>query len=185
MVLVSGLKDMKLKEKLSELETPTLPAFTVLVDAYMHSKATAGESSASANKVANSPYKQQKKNNNNNNNSGGARPGLSEAEKKRRVVMKGKCFRCGKADHFANNCQVPKDIKCHKCSAIGHTQAACIKGQSQARVTQKNHQVWPLSMTILPSMLKLHSRKLMHTRPRLSIWVIRITQSPPHLCYCD
>ena len=43
---LTGLKDNRLREKLSELETPTLPAFAVLIDAYMHSKATACSSAA-------------------------------------------------------------------------------------------------------------------------------------------
>ena len=135
MVLVTGLRDMKLKEKLSELEVPSLHAFSVLVDAYMHSKATCDTAvGAKA-----SPYQQQKKRGggNNNNNSGGTRTGISDAEKKRRVIMKGKCFRCGKSEHFANKCTLPKDVKCHKCNALGHTQAACIKGQGQARVSSE------------------------------------------------
>ena len=41
LVCLTGLKDNRLREKLSELETPTLPAFAVLIDAYIHSKATA------------------------------------------------------------------------------------------------------------------------------------------------
>ena len=52
LVCLTGLKDNRLHEKLSELETPTLPAFTVLIDAYMHSKATTGSSAAAAAAVA-------------------------------------------------------------------------------------------------------------------------------------
>ena len=42
LTLLSGLRDARLREKLSELEQPTLPAFGVLIDAYLHSKATSG-----------------------------------------------------------------------------------------------------------------------------------------------
>ena len=42
MMLVAGIKDVRLKEKLSELEEPTLPAFTTLIDAHLHAKATGG-----------------------------------------------------------------------------------------------------------------------------------------------
>ena len=46
--LLSGVRDVRLKEKLSELDPPTLPAFGMLIDAHLHSKATAGHA-ASAN----------------------------------------------------------------------------------------------------------------------------------------
>ena len=50
MMLVAGIRDTRLKEKLSELEEPTIPAFTTLIDAHLHAKATAG-GTASINKV--------------------------------------------------------------------------------------------------------------------------------------
>ena len=40
LTLLSGVRDPRLKEKLSELETPTLPAFVILIDAHLHSKTT-------------------------------------------------------------------------------------------------------------------------------------------------
>lgn len=43
LTLLSGVQDARLREKLSELETPSLPAFGVLIDAHLHSKATAGQ----------------------------------------------------------------------------------------------------------------------------------------------
>ena len=42
LTLLSGLHDARLREKLSELEQPTLPAFGILIDGYLHSKATSG-----------------------------------------------------------------------------------------------------------------------------------------------
>ena len=122
LVCLTGLKDNRLREKLSEFETTTLPAFAVLIDAYMHSKATADSSAAVAAVVG---RQQNKGGNRKNNNNNGNRPGLSDNEKKRRSVMKGKCSRCGSPDHMANSCSVTKDIKCKKCNGVGHTQAAC------------------------------------------------------------
>ena len=55
LVLVSGLRDTRLKEKLSELENPTLPAFSMLIDAFMHSRATVSDI-ASANKAGPTSY---------------------------------------------------------------------------------------------------------------------------------
>ena len=133
LVCLTGLKDNRLREKLSELETPTLTAFAVLIDAYMHSKATAGSSAAAVAAVGRQQNKGENRKNNNNNNNGN-RPGLSDSEKKRWSVMKGKCYRCGSPDHMANNCSVTKDVKCKKCNGVGHTQAARI-ASGQARAT--------------------------------------------------
>ena len=46
LTLLSGVHDARLKEKLSELDPPTLPAFGVLIDVHLHSKATAGQAAA-------------------------------------------------------------------------------------------------------------------------------------------
>ena len=135
LALVSGLRDTKLREKLSELEDPSLPSFSALIDAHMHSKATAGQS-AVGNRTAG---QNQNKKINNNKSGSAANKGPSEAEKKRRAFMKGKCFRCGSAEHFANACNLAKDIKCRKCGATGHIVAACAQGQ--ARASEENQQV--------------------------------------------
>ena len=41
LVILTGCKDACLREKMSELEEPTIAAFNTLIDAHMHSKATA------------------------------------------------------------------------------------------------------------------------------------------------
>ena len=109
LVCLTGIKDNRLREKLSELETPILSAFAVLIDAYMHSKATASSLAAAAAAVSRQQNRQGGNKNKNNNNCGNW-PGLSDTEKKRRSVMKGKCYRCGSPDHMANNCSVAKDV---------------------------------------------------------------------------
>ena len=130
LVCLTGLKDNRLREKLSQLETPTLPAFAVLIDAYMHSKATAGSSAAAAAAVGQKQNKEGNKNKNNN----ASRSRLSDNKKKRRSVMKGNCYRCGSPDHMANTCSVAKDVKCKRCNNTGHTQSACVTS-GQARAT--------------------------------------------------
>ena len=122
MMLVAEIRDTRLKEKLSELEEPTLPAFSTLIDAHLHAKATAG-GTASMNKVytPNSGNKKTQKNNQGQRQAGQ----ISDAEKKRRTVMKGKCYRCGSGDHMANSCSVAKDVKCRSCNAMGHIATAC------------------------------------------------------------
>ena len=132
LVTISGLKNSRLREKLSKLENPTMPAFSVLIDAHMHAKVTPGGTAAAAAASAAATNKRQgKKKNNNNSNS---RPPLSDLEKKGRSIMKGKCYRCGSPDHIANACNVSKDVKCKKCNTAGHTAATCI-APGQARAT--------------------------------------------------
>ena len=142
LVTISGLKDSRLREKLSKLENPTMPAFSVLIDAHMHAKATAGSSSAAAAATSSAPSnKGQGKKKNSSGNYNNNRPPLSETEKKRRSIMKGKCYRCGSPEHMANACNVAKDVKCKKCNATGHTAAACIAGQARATDEQRENQV--------------------------------------------
>ena len=50
LVCLTELKEDRLREKLSGLETPTLPAFAVLIDTFMHSKATAGQQNKGGNR---------------------------------------------------------------------------------------------------------------------------------------
>ena len=125
-----------------------MPAFSVLIDAHMHSKATAGGTAAAAAASAAFTNKAQGKKKKSNNND--SRPPLSDIEKKRRTVMKGKCYRCGSSEHMANACSVAKDIKCKKCNTAGHTAAACISGE--ARATD------PLLPRILPWLWNTYSR---------------------------
>ena len=58
---LSGIRDTRLREKLSELEQPTLPAFGVLIEAHLHSKAMSGPSAA-ANRSKGRNQQQKKKN---------------------------------------------------------------------------------------------------------------------------
>ena len=63
---------------------------------------------------------------------------MSNTEKKPRQIMKGKCFRCGSSDHFANNSSLAKDIICKKCSVQGHIAAACVSGGSSSAPAKAN-----------------------------------------------
>ena len=117
MMLLAGIRDVRLKEKLSELQKPTLPAFTTIIDAHLHAKATAGNT-AVVNEVF-TPGGNKKSKNKQGGGQGQQRSGISDAEKKRRTVMKGKCYQCGSGEHMANNCLVAKDIKCCSCNASG------------------------------------------------------------------
>ena len=117
LTLLSGLCDARLSEKLSELEQPTLPAFVVLIDAYMHS----------ANRSEGRNQQQNK------NKSRGQK--ITDAEKKCRSAMKGKCFRCGSGEHMSNSFRIAKHVKCSSGGAQGHIQLAC--GPGKARATEE------------------------------------------------
>ena len=134
LVILTCCKDTRLKEKMSELETPTLAAFNILIDAHMHTKATSAKPASSCGAQAN----RQKSTGRGSQNSGGGRNTVSDAEKKRRQVMKGKCFRCGSADHFANGCSLAKDIKCKRCNVQGHIANACTGGGNNSAPAKAN-----------------------------------------------
>ena len=53
LVILTGCKDARLKEKMSELETPTMAAFNILIDAHMHAKATSAKPASSCGAQAN------------------------------------------------------------------------------------------------------------------------------------
>ena len=62
LTLLSGLREARLREKMGKLEQPTLLAFGVLIDAYLHSKAMSG-ASAAANRTEGRNQQQQNKKN--------------------------------------------------------------------------------------------------------------------------
>ena len=86
LVILTGCKDARLREKMSELDEPTMTiaAFNTIIDAHMHSKATANAASSAR---ANSQPNRGRGNNRRNSQSGLAaqqnRQPLSDAEKKR------------------------------------------------------------------------------------------------------
>ena len=154
LTLLSGVCDVRLKEKLNELDPPTLPAFGVLIDAHLHCKATAGQA-ASANRTEGKNQQQKKTN----------APKVSDAEKKRRQIMKGKCFLCGSSEHMANNCKGAKDVKCRTCNAQGHIQSAC--GQGKARFAEGSSKL--VQTLLLWNISSLRLLNIQTLRPMLSV----------------
>ena len=77
MMLVAGIRDVRLKEKLSGLEEATLPAFTTIIDIHLHAKAMAGNT-AVVNKVF-TPGGNKKSQNKQGGGQGQQRSGISNA----------------------------------------------------------------------------------------------------------
>ena len=105
----------------------------------MHSKATANAASSAR---TNSQPNRGRRGNGRNGQGGQSgqsgqknRQPLSDAERKRRQIMKGKCFRCASTDYFANNCSLAKDMKCKKCNNSGHIAAAGAQPGTKANAT--------------------------------------------------
>ena len=134
LVILTGCKDTRLKEKMSKLETPTMAAFNILIDAHMHAKATSAKPASSCGAQAN----KQKNAGRWGQNSGEGRNTVSDAEKKRKQIMKGKCFRCSGVDHFANSCSLAKDIKCKRCNSQGPIAPAFSGGGNNSAPAKAN-----------------------------------------------
>ena len=85
------------------------------------------------------------------NNEGQRQAGpISDAEKKRRTVMKGTCYRCGSGDHMANSCSVAKEVKCRSCNATGHIENACTPTANVRAVEGKSGQGNTLALEYQP-----------------------------------
>ena len=61
--------------------------------------------------------------------------GKNRAERERRIALRGKCFRCARADHMLPQCTYPDSVKCNLCGATGHVTPACGRRQT-AQVVQ-------------------------------------------------
>ena len=82
-VILTRCRDTRLKEKMSELETPTMAEFNILIDAHMHAKVNSAKSATSCGTTAN---KQKNAGRVGQINSGGGRNQVSYPEKKFRPL---------------------------------------------------------------------------------------------------
>ena len=150
-VILGGARDSKLKEKLSEVENPTVREFTRIIDSHMHARASTSTGHANATKQ--NQQKQGGKPNSQSNR--GNRPPVSEKEKTRRAALYGKCFRCAAADHTVRDCKKPRQVECLRCKEKGHTAAACgqtvtsraVDSQQQQQQQQQQHRQDQLALT--------------------------------------
>ena len=61
---------------------------------------------------------------------------LSEEEKRRRKIFKGKCFRCGSNDHMQPACKLPSSITCNVCHQPGHISPVCSQSSNACMLQQ-------------------------------------------------
>ena len=59
-------------------------------------------------------------------------PPPSREEIKRREMMQGRCFRCGRSDHMLPDCTMPAHRTCGICGKRGHAKLACSKNSANA-----------------------------------------------------
>jgi uncharacterized coiled-coil protein SlyX len=145
-VIMGGVKDTKLKERLSEVAQPTVAEFTRLIDAHMHAKAASTPSHANATRGRQSGRGR------GGSQAGQRRPQVSEKERARRSSLLGKCFRCASAEHSIADCKKSKQVECNKCKEKGHTPAACYPNSSQpsARAVDQQERAQQLSIDYNP-----------------------------------
>ena len=68
---------------------------------------------------------------------------LSEEEKKRRKIFKGKCFRCGSAEHMQPACKLLSLNKCNICRQPGHISPVCSQSANARAIQQDSSSAGP------------------------------------------
>lgn len=125
---MTGTNDARLREKFLKIEDPTLEKMRQVAN--MHE---VQQQSLSAIAGENSAHHVQRQ-------GGGPRPQGGQGGGPQKVT----CFRCGEMDHKSNTCSMSMDVKCKKCSNVGHLEKACIvrekffKSMKQSRDKRQN-----------------------------------------------
>ena len=126
-MLQIGASDAVLQRELGAIKNPTLPAFNMKIEGFEQARKTTA-STAHGN-AASKPSQRHIPNPN--------QPENNRSSNKRRLALRGRCFRCAKDDHMLPQCSYPSDVKCNLCSATGHITPACSRRQN-ARVAQQH-----------------------------------------------
>ena len=154
---VTGVKDNALREKLLEIQDPSIEKFDRTVDAFDQAKTQMADmkkpASASLSSRPKSTVKRDAKKPPRTAAGGGRAnyPSLSKEEVKRREMMLGRCYRCGKSDHTLPDCPQPPHWTCSNCGRKGHSKFACLKSSANAAAAnhpdgQLHHQMQNLSL---------------------------------------
>ena len=138
-----GVKDETLRRELCKVQPPTLAAFDNLLEA--HALVEASEKlrpKAQANRAAATQRKS-----GSGSSGSSTRPKMSDDEKKRRKLHKGKCFRCGSGEHMMPDCKFSPTVSCNSCKSQGHIAAVCLKS-SPARASPTDSPADPAQLQL-------------------------------------
>ena len=145
-IYVMGVKDNALREKLLEIQNPNIEKFDRAMDAYDQAKkqladmkrpASASSSSSSRGKnTGKTDTRRQSRGaaggSGSNTGSNSNNTSSYREETKRREMLQGRCFRCGRADHMLPDCTQAAHRTCGICGKRGHSKGACSKNSANA-----------------------------------------------------
>ena len=138
MMLQLGLSDTNLQRELGAIRNPTLEAFKEKIEGYEQAKRTVSGSAHGLAVSRGAPASGKRDGGATAKNPNRNTPARNRGERDRRIALRGKCFRCAKADHMITQCSYPENVKCNLCGASGHVSPACSRRQS-AQVLQPQH----------------------------------------------
>ena len=127
MMLQIGLSDGQLRRELGAIQNPTMTSLSEKIEGFEQARRTEPDS-AYGNAVSRAPPNCRP-------STQGGRPSArnnisrGRGERDRRLALRGKCFRCAKADHMIPACSYPESVKCNLCGAVGHITPACGRRQ--------------------------------------------------------
>ena len=123
-IYVTGIKNNELREKLLEINNPTITKFDRVVDSFDQAKKQLGEMKSPAAMATTQPNRgrqQQRTQRPNNYHRQEGRPEARDKGKSGKTI----CFRCGQEGHIATGCSTPAHHRCSKCGKQGHIRPAC------------------------------------------------------------
>ena len=150
MMLQIGISDSNLQRELGSIRNPTLDAFTEKIEGYEQAKLAMATNAHGL--VASRPNSGGGRRSNVSSGKSAAKPqaGKNRSERERRIALRGKCFRCARADHMLPQCTYPDSVKCNLCGATGHVTPACGRRQT-AQVVQPQQLMSSNSHASVPS----------------------------------
>ena len=127
--ILTGVRDEKLREKMMEVNAPTLDQVKAVVRQYE-------EYQASLTVVESAPVAQVKE------VAGGQRrSGQPQQQQQKAIPGTGKCHSCGETGHWRRQCPKKKeDLSCTKCGRKGHVADVCMGGRRKDTQKSKSAQ---------------------------------------------
>ena len=152
---VRGVRSNELRERLLEVQEPSLARFNRIVDSFDQAKSQMAEIRRHQPATASASYKQQSQRQGRPTkpSSNNIRlPPNNQEESNRKKWLNGKCFRCGSAKHSLPKCPVPVTATCPLCNYNGHTKYACHKARTNnAQVEEITEGVEHLAIEYQPA----------------------------------